>query len=149
MVLICIFLISNDRHFSCGYWIFACFHLWSFSSGLLPLLKALFFFYWSESVSCSVVSNSLRSLNSLSGFSVHGILPARILEWVAIPLLQGIFLTQGSNLGLLHCRRILYHLSHQESLFIGFHCIFWIWVFCQIYILQIASANFHLVFLLS
>ena len=27
-------------------------------------------------------------------------------------LLQGIFLTQGSNLGLLHCRQTLYHLSH-------------------------------------
>ena len=30
-------------------------------------------------------------------------------------LLQGIFLTQGSNLGLLHCRRILYQLSHQGN----------------------------------
>ena len=30
-------------------------------------------------------------------------------------LLQGISLTQGSNPGLLHCRRILYCLSHQES----------------------------------
>ena len=30
-------------------------------------------------------------------------------------LLQGIFLTQGSNLGLLHCRQILYRLSHQGS----------------------------------
>ena len=30
-------------------------------------------------------------------------------------LLRGIFLTQGSNLGLLHCRQILYHLSHQGS----------------------------------
>ena len=29
--------------------------------------------------------------------------------------LQGIFLTQGSNPGLLHCRRVLYQLSHQES----------------------------------
>ena len=29
--------------------------------------------------------------------------------------LQGIFLTQGMNLGLLHHRQILYHLSHQES----------------------------------
>ena len=28
-------------------------------------------------------------------------------------LLQGIFLTQGSNLGFLHCGWILYHLSHQ------------------------------------
>ena len=30
-------------------------------------------------------------------------------------LLQGIFLTQGSNLGLPHCRQILYPLSHQRS----------------------------------
>ena len=28
-------------------------------------------------------------------------------------LLKGIFPTQGSNLGLLHCRQILYRLSHQ------------------------------------
>ena len=37
---------------------------------------------------------------SHSGFSVHGILQARILKWVAIsssPRLQGIFPTQGSN----------------------------------------------------
>ena len=30
-------------------------------------------------------------------------------------LLQGIFPTQGSNQGLLHCKQILYHLSHQGS----------------------------------
>ena len=30
-------------------------------------------------------------------------------------LLHGIFPTQGSNLGLLHCRKILYQLSHQGS----------------------------------
>ena len=29
--------------------------------------------------------------------------------------LQRLFLTQGSNSNLLHCRQILYHLSHQES----------------------------------
>ena len=28
--------------------------------------------------------------------------------------LQGIFPTQGSNPGFLHCRKILYHLSHQD-----------------------------------
>ena len=50
---------------------------------------------------------------SLPGPSVHGILQARILEWVAIPFLHGIFLTKGLNLGLLHCRQILYHMSHQ------------------------------------
>ena len=39
-----------------------------------------------ENVTCSVVSNSLRSYGySLPGSSVHGILQARILEWVAIP----------------------------------------------------------------
>ena len=30
-------------------------------------------------------------------------------------LLQGIFLTQGSNPGLLHCRQILYRLSYQGN----------------------------------
>ena len=36
--------------------------------------------------------------------------------WVGChSLLQGIFPTQGSNLGLLHCRQIHYHLSHQGS----------------------------------
>ena len=30
------------------------------------------------------------------------------------PLLQGTFPIQGSSLGLLRCRQILYYLSHQE-----------------------------------
>ena len=47
------------------------------------------------------------------GSSVHGVLQARILEWVAIPYAGGILLTQGSNLGLLLRRQILYHLSNQ------------------------------------
>ena len=33
----------------------------------------------------------------------------------SLSLLQGIFPTQGSNSGLLHCRRILYQLSHKGS----------------------------------
>ena len=45
-------------------------------------------------------------------YTVHGILQARILVG-GCSLLQGIFLTQGSNLGLLHCRQILYQLSYQ------------------------------------
>ena len=49
------------------------------------------------------------------GSSVHGILQARILGVGYHSLLQGIFPTQGSNLGLLHCKQILYHLSHQGS----------------------------------
>ena len=31
------------------------------------------------------------------------------------PFLQGIFLTQRSNPNILHCRQILYHLSHLQS----------------------------------
>ena len=33
----------------------------------------------------------------------------------SLSLLQGIFPTQGSNPGLLHCRRIVYQLSHKGS----------------------------------
>ena len=49
------------------------------------------------------------------GSSVHEILPARILEWAAIPFSRGIVLTQGSNPRLLQCRQILYLLRHQGS----------------------------------
>ena len=48
------------------------------------------------------------------GSSVHGILQAGILEWVAISS-RVIFPTQGPNPGLLHCRWIIYHLSHRGS----------------------------------
>ena len=62
----------------------------------------------------SVMSNSLRP---------HGLWSARLLCPRESPgkntgvgchaLLQGSFPTQVSNPGLLHCRQILYHLSHQ------------------------------------
>ena len=66
-------------------------------------------------VSRSVVSDSLRP---------HGLWPTRLLcPWDSPrrntgvgchSLLQGIFLTQGWNPGLLHGRQILYHLSRQD-----------------------------------
>ena len=46
------------------------------------------------------------------GSSVHGILQARILEWVAIPFSRGSSQTRDWTP---HCRRILYHLSHHGS----------------------------------
>ena len=46
-------------------------------------------------------------------YAVHGTVRAMIVDWV--PFSRGIFLTQGSNPGLPHCRRILYPLSHQGS----------------------------------
>ena len=50
---------------------------------------------------------------SLPHSSIHGIFQARVLEWIAISSSRGIFPTQGPNPGLLHCRQMLYHLSHQ------------------------------------
>ena len=49
------------------------------------------------------------------GSSVHGIFPGMNTEVACHFLLQGIFPTQGSNLGLLHCRQILYCPSHQGT----------------------------------
>ena len=54
---------------------------------------------------------------SSPGCSVHGILQARILEWVAIPF-SGDFLPKGPNPGLLHCGQILYLLSHHQGPYI-------------------------------
>ena len=48
----------------------------------------------------------------LPGSSVHGILQARILGWVAFSFSRGSSWPRDRmNLGLLHCRQILYHLS--------------------------------------
>ena len=64
--------------------------------------------------SCPTLSDPMDC--SLPGSSIHGIFQARVLEWVANALLQGIFPTQGLNQGLLHYRQILYLLSHQGNL---------------------------------
>ena len=65
-----------------------------------------------------VVSDSVRP---------HGLYPTRLLHLWDSPgksagvgchsLLQGIFPTQGSKPGLLHCRQILYHWATREALF--------------------------------
>ena len=67
--------------------------------------------------SCSVLSDSQRP---------HRLQPTRLLRPWDFPgkntgvgchfLLQGIFLTQGSNPGLPHCRQTLYPLSHLDSI---------------------------------
>ena len=49
---------------------------------------------------------------SLGGSSVHGILQARILQWVAVPFSRGSSQPRDQTS---HGRRILYHLSHQGS----------------------------------
>ena len=47
-------------------------------------------------------------------------LQARTLEQVACSFSRGVFPTQESNQGLLHCRRILYQLNYQGSPFPSF-----------------------------
>ena len=59
---------------------------------------------------CSTLCNPMDQ--SLPGFSVYGDFSGKNTGVGYHALLQGIFLTQGSNLGLLwllHCRWILYH----------------------------------------
>ena len=48
-------------------------------------------------------------------YSVYGNSPGKNTRVGCHVLLQGIFSTQGSNPGLLYCRQIIYHLSHQGS----------------------------------
>ena len=63
--------------------------------------------YWGESVSCSVVSDSLQS----KGCTCQALLSVKFSRqeyWSGLP-----FPTQGSNSGLLHCRQVLYHLSQR------------------------------------
>ena len=62
----------------------------------------------------SIVSNSLRPFGP-PGSSVHGDSPGKNTGVGCHALLQGLFPTQGSNPGLLHCRWILYQLSHKGS----------------------------------
>ena len=74
------------------------------------------------STACMLPPHALPQ-DCTSGLQPHGLQPSRLLHpWnspgkntgVGCPsLLQGIFLTQGLNPGLLHCRQILYCLSHQ------------------------------------
>ena len=71
---------------------------------------------WTWKWSCSLVSNSMWR---------HEWQPTRLCRPWDFPgkntgvschfLLQGMFPTQGSNPGLLHCRQMLYPLSHQGS----------------------------------
>ena len=65
-------------------------------------------------VSHSVVSDSLQPRDYSPPCSSVHYKQARILEWAVIP--SGALPSQGSNLGLRHCRQILYCLSHQGSL---------------------------------
>ena len=87
---------------------------------LLNIFWLIYYFIWigimyskvkSESESCSVMSNSLRHHGLYSPWNS----PGQNTGVSSCSLLWGIFPTQGSNPGLLHCRQSLYQLSHQGS----------------------------------
>ena len=63
--------------------------------------------------SCPTLYNPMDS--SPPGPSVHGDFSGKNTEMGCHALLQGIFPTRRSNPGLLHCRWIVYCLSHQGS----------------------------------
>ena len=70
---------------------------------------------WSEvTQSCLTLWDPMDC--SLPRSSVHGIFQAGVLEWVAISFSRGSSQPRDLNLGLPHCRQMLYHLSHQGSL---------------------------------
>ena len=61
-----------------------------------------------------------RVYRSPTGSSVHGIFQARTLEWVTFSS-PGDVPTQRLNPGHLHCREILYHLSHLNLPAFSYH----------------------------
>ena len=83
--------------------------VWPFSQS--HNLKILDLLLMLESESHSVVSNSLRPHGLYSPWNS----PGQNTGVASLSLLQGIFPTQGLNPGLLHCRQILYQLSHKRS----------------------------------
>ena len=126
---ICIFLIRNQgflRVLDCAgaavpaiYWELA--RLWP-SAELFILWTFLIFAasMWGKSEMKVLVAQLCPTLCdpmdcSPPGSSVHGKSSGKNTEVGCHALLQGIFSTQGSNPDLLHCRRILYCLSHQGS----------------------------------
>ena len=73
-------------------------------------------FFTPESESCSVTSDSLRPNGLYSPWNSPG--PNTGVG--SLSLLQGIFPTQGLSSGLLHCRQILYQLSHKQLILANF-----------------------------
>ena len=88
------------RSFLCHFPVYSC-HLFLISSAFVNEVNE----------SCSVVSNSLRPHGLYSPWNS----PGQNIGVNRLSLLQGVIPTQGWNVGLLHCRQILYQLSHKGS----------------------------------
>ena len=76
---------------TCTWW-YMCIDIYIFKHFRLQIqhVTSLIVYEEGESESCSVVSDSWDAMDhSLPGYSVHGILQARILEWVIVPFSRG------------------------------------------------------------
>ena len=86
--------------------------------GLLGYMVVLILVFKGTSMLSSIVNEIAQSYPTLCDpmdYTVHGILQARILEWVAFPFSRESFPTQGLNPDLPHGWWILYQLSHKGS----------------------------------
>ena len=102
---------KTDLFQSCGHgWVFQiCWHV------KCSTFKASSFRIWNSSTG---ITSPPLALFVVMLPKAHLTVHSRMSDsrWVgSLSLLQGIFPTQGSNPGLLHCRKILYQLSHQGS----------------------------------
>ena len=95
---------NNEKLLMFGFW--QEFKIVKLGFHLLNLYIQIIY-QWSESH--SVMSDSLQ----LHGLSWNS--PGQNIGVGSLSLLQGIFPIQRSNTGLLHCRQILYQLSHKGS----------------------------------
>ena len=113
--------------FGCWWW----WVVWVFQLILFPLYSFLFLVWWFNFIFCFLLWGfneftvcfwflKVKSLSLVQLFATHELHSS----WSylgqntgvgSLSLLQGIFPTQGSNPGILHCRLILYQLSHQGS----------------------------------
>ena len=89
-------------------------HCWCKIKTIQPLWKTV----WCMRAKLLIMSNSLWVNYSLPGSSVHGILQARILQWVAMPSSRGLpdpgikLTSHASCIG----RQVLYHSATWEAL---------------------------------
>ena len=85
--------------------------IWSLVSQ--PFLSPACLLVVSPAQSCLTLCDPMDC--SPPGSFVHAILQARILEWISIPFSRGSSWSRDRILGLLHCRQVLFCLSHQGS----------------------------------
>ena len=94
-------------------YLFSIYFLWTSSVSVITI-NNIRLCCWALFLSCVQFFATLWTICTLPGSSVHDS-PGKNIEVGCRAFPQGIFPSQGSNLGLMHCRWFLYCLSHQGS----------------------------------